>query len=116
MPRKKMEETDITNAEALEILLKEQNPGPIESMMIEQLKEIVKLDAKSSRELVDELTKAGITNKDAVILANLLPENKYEVVSLLSGGSRPYISEEMAERVVAILKKYIGTISREDKK
>ncbi|MEM2841797.1 MAG: hypothetical protein QW201_00610 [Thermoproteota archaeon] len=110
MPRKKIEENDITNAEALEILLQEQNPGPIESMMIEQLKEIVKLDAKTSRELVNELTKTGITNKDAVILANLLPGNKYEVVSLLSGGSRPYVSEEIAERVAAILKKYIGMI------
>lgn len=116
MPRKKIDEVDITNAEALDILLKEQNPGPIESIIIEQLKEVVKLDSKISRELVNELVKTGITNKDAVMLANLLPKNKYEIVSLLSGGSRPYISEEVAEKVMSILRKYTESIPRQDRK
>ena len=108
MPRRKIEDRDITDAEALELLLHDEEQGTIETMMAEHLKELVKLDAKSSRSLVEELVDTGITNKDAVTLVNLLPDNKYEVISLLSGGTRPYISEETAEKVVSLIKKHLG--------
>lgn len=116
MPRTKVEEKDITASEALDTLSEDENPGPIEAMMVEHLKEVVKLDPKSSKELVKELTNAGVMDKDAVMLANLLPDGKYEVISLLSGGSKPYISEETAEKIVTILRKFLRHESkREDK-
>jgi len=108
MPRRKIEEIDITNAEAKELLESlPKSPSMFRRTVEAYLKDVVTIDAKTAKSIVEELMKeAGLTRKDAVMLTNLLPTNPAEVKSILSGGGRIFISNEQAEKIVEIIKKY----------
>ncbi|MCI4438627.1 hypothetical protein JHC27_02065 [archaeon] len=108
MPRKKIEETDITNAEAKEIIESlPRSPSSFRRALESYLKEIVRIDAATAKKMVEELVKeANLTRKDAIMLVNLLPTNPVEIKSILSSGNRPFISSEQAEKAAEIIKKY----------
>jgi len=108
MPRKKISEEYITDAEAKEVLESmEEREIPFRKSLDEYLKDTVKLDPEASRKLTQELVEqANLTRKDAIMLANLMPTNVTEIKALMSGGSRAFISNEQAQTAAEIIKKY----------
>jgi len=109
MVRKKMEERYVTNAEAQETLksIEGEKSSFIRSVG-EYIRDTTKLGAEESRKLVGELTKqADVTEKDAVMLANVLPKTGAEIRSILSGGGRPFVTNEQADKIEKIISKYV---------
>ena len=108
MPRKKIEEEYITDAEAKEVLESmEEREIPFRKSLDEYLKDTVRLDPETSKKLVQDLVEqANLTRKDAIMLANLMPTNVTEIKALMSGGTRAFISNEQAEKAAEIIKKY----------
>jgi|GEM_PF-1170690 len=108
MVRKKIEEKYITNAEALKELESIQGEkSPFIRSVGEYIRDTTLLSADASRALVEELAaEANLTEKDAVMLANVLPREVAEVKSLLSGGGRPFVTNEQAEKIGSIVSKY----------
>lgn len=108
MVRKKVEEKYVTNAEAMETLdsIQGEKSSFIRSVG-EYIKDTTLLKPKDSRALVQELvSEASLTEKDAVMLANVLPKEIAEIKALLSGGGRPFVTSEQAEKIVKIIAKY----------
>jgi DNA-directed RNA polymerase subunit F len=108
MPRRKIEETDITNAEAKEIIESlPKSPSAFRRALESYLKETVRIEASVAKKIVEELMKeANLTRKDAIMLVNLLPTNPAEIKSILSGGSKPFVSSEQAEKAAEVIKRY----------
>ena len=109
MPRKKILEEYITDAEAKEILKSMgESDMPFRKSLNEYLKDTVRLDPETAKKLVEELVQeASLTRKDAIMLANLQPKNVTEIKALMSGGGRPFVASETAEKAAEIIKKYV---------
>jgi DNA-directed RNA polymerase subunit F len=115
MARKKLEEKYITNAEAMDTLesIEGEKSSFIRSVG-EYIRDTTLLSSKDSRSLVEELVSgANLTEKDAVMLANVLPSDVAEVKALLSGGGRPFVTSEQADKIAEILAKYKSKGKRE---
>jgi len=108
MVRKKVEEKYVTNSEAMETLDSIQGEkSPFIRSVGEYIKETTVLSPKDSRALVAELmSEANLTEKDAVMLANVLPKAVAEIKSMLSGGGRPFVTSEQAEKIEKVIAKY----------
>ncbi|HYA21932.1 MAG TPA: hypothetical protein VEG31_01995 [Thermoproteota archaeon] len=108
MVRKKVEEKYVTNSEAMDTLGSIQGEkSPFIRSVGEYIKETTQLSAKDSRALVEELmSEANLTEKDAVMLANVLPKDVAEIKSMLSGGGRPFVTNEQAEKIGEVIAKY----------
>lgn len=108
MPRRKISEEYITPAEAKEVLKSiGEADMPFRKSLDEYLNDIVRLDAETVKKLVKELMeKANLTRKDAIMLASLQPTNVTEIKALMSGGGRPFITNEQADAVAKIFSNY----------
>ncbi|MBO3839675.1 MAG: hypothetical protein QXN75_02105 [Thermoproteota archaeon] len=106
---KKISEADITVSEALEILSKQEDLKQYQKLVLEYLKEVSKLPADKARKLVEELTReTGLSRKEAVMLVNILPRSKHEVMAILSGGrDKEFLTLEKAEKIKSIIDKYV---------
>lgn len=110
MVRKKLEEKYITNAEAMDTVESiEGEKSPFIRSVGEYIKDTTFLNAKDSRSLVGDLvSEASLTEKDAVMLANVLPKDVAEIKALLSGGGRPFVTSEQADKISKVIAKYKG--------
>jgi len=110
MVRKKLEEKYITNAEAMDTLESiEREKSPVIRSVGEYIRDTTSLNPKDSRLLVGDLvSEANLTEKDAVMLANVLPKDVAEIKALLSGGGRPFVTSEQADKITKIIAKYKG--------
>jgi len=106
---RKISEIDITVSEALEILSKQEDLKQYQKMVLEYLKEVCKIPADKARELVDRLMKeTGLSRKEAVMIANILPKSKYEIMAILSGGrDKEFLTLEKVEKIKSIIDEYI---------
>ncbi|MEM1554417.1 MAG: hypothetical protein QXS51_06620 [Thermoproteota archaeon] len=106
---KKVSEIDITVSEALEILSKQEDLKQYQKMVLEYLKEVSKLPADQARKLVEELMKeTGLSRKEAVMLVNILPRSKHEIMAILSvGRDKEFLTLEKAEKIKSIIDKYV---------
>ncbi len=104
----KISETDITIPEALEILSEQENLKQYQRLVLDYLKEASKLPAEKAEKLLKELMKeAGLTRKEAVMLVNILPKSKHEIMAILSGGrDKEFLTLEKAEKIKSIIGKY----------
>ncbi len=104
----KISETDITIPEALETLSAQEDLKQYQRLVLDYLKEASKLPADKAKNLLEELMKeAGLTRKEAVMLVNILPKSKYEIMAILSGGrDKEFLTLEKVEKIKSIIDKY----------
>ncbi|MGQ9478827.1 MAG: hypothetical protein ACUVQ0_02235 [Thermoproteota archaeon] len=105
----RISEVDITIPDALKILSQQKDLKQYQKLVLEYLKEAAKLPADKARMLLDELMKeAGLLRKDAVMLVNILPRSKHEIMAILSGGKdKEFLTMEKAEKIKSIIDKYV---------
>jgi DNA-directed RNA polymerase subunit F len=106
---RKTSEVDITASEALEILSQQEDLKQYQKLVLEYLKEVAKLPADKAKRLMEELMKeANLSRKEAVMLVNVLPKSKHEIMAILSGGKdREFLTMEKAERIKSIIDKHV---------
>ncbi|MEM3712955.1 MAG: hypothetical protein QXR97_05420 [Thermoproteota archaeon] len=106
---RKISEVDITVSEALEMLSKQEDLKQYQKMVLEYLKEVSKLSADQAKKLMEELMReTGLSRKEAVMLVNILPKSKHEIMAILSGGrEKEFLTLEKAEKIKSIIDKYV---------
>jgi len=53
------------------------------------------------------MKEAGLTRKEAVMLVNILPKSKHEIMAILSGGrDKEFLTLEKVEKIKSIIDKY----------
>lgn len=105
----KISETDITIPEALEILSTQEDLKQYQRLVLDYLKEASKLPADKARKLLEELVnEAGLARKEAVMLVNILPKSRHEIMAILSGGrEKEFLTLEKADKIKSIIDKYV---------
>lgn len=105
----KTSETDITIPEALETLSTQEDLKQYQRLVLDYLKEASKLPADKAKKLLEELVKeAGLARKEAVMLVNILPKSRHEIMAILSGGKeKEFLTLEKAEKIKSIIDKYV---------
>lgn len=105
----KTSETDITIPEALETLSTQEDLKQYQRLVLDYLKEASKLPADKAKKLLEELMKeAGLARKEAVILVNILPKSRHEIMAILSGGKeKEFLTLEKAEKIKKLIDKYV---------
>lgn len=105
----KTSETDITIPEVLETLSTEKDLKQYQRLVLDYLKEASKLPADKAKKLLKELIEeAGLAKKEAVMLVNILPRSKHEIMAILSGGKdKEFLTLEKAEKIKSIIDKYV---------
>lgn len=105
----KISETDISIPEALEILSSQKDLKQYQRLVLDYLKEASKLSADKAKKLLEELMReVGLIRKEAVMLVNILPRSKYEIMAILSRGKdKEFLTLEKAEKIKGIIDKYV---------
>jgi DNA-directed RNA polymerase subunit F len=105
----KKSETDITIPEALEILSTQEDLKQYQRLVLDYLKEASKLPTDKAKKLLEELMKeAGLARKEAVMLVNILPKSRHEIMAILSGGKeKEFLTLDKAEKIKSIIDKYV---------
>lgn len=105
----KASETDITIPEALEILSSQKDLKQYQRLVLDYLKEASKLPVDKAKKLLGELMReAGLARKEAVILVNILPKSRHEIMATLSGGrDKEFLTLEKAEKIKSTIDKYV---------
>ena len=106
-----MSEKTLLNAEALELLEHRKKEGAGAELGYEQqnalqhLETFKNLSAKESRKLYGELVEAGLNEKQAVLVCNLLPKREDQLKSVLVA-DKSDIADDRVKDILKIVKKY----------
>ncbi|SRR3989344_9108070 len=97
--------------EALELVEKRQAEGTGElgyeqQNTLEYLKTFSEITPKKARELEKELSGAGLGEKQAALVCNLLPKREDLLKQVLSADKTGEISEDNIKEILKIVKKY----------
>jgi DNA-directed RNA polymerase subunit F len=92
VPRKILEQKPIPNPSALKTMLEqfgeEENMPAIHKRTVEYLRSVSGCDPVKAEKIIVELTQLGLSEEDAVILLNLLPQDPVEAKALLPPSSQ----------------------------
>lgn len=105
---KVIKEKTITVPEALVLLQKRQKEGELgyeQQNTLAYLQAEAKLDEKDAAELVKELKGLGLTDKQSVMLASIIPKKEEEVKLILSY-EKTDVSGDKVKEILKLLKKH----------
>ncbi|NYZ78217.1 DNA-directed RNA polymerase subunit F [Candidatus Micrarchaeota archaeon] len=100
-------EKNVSLSEALSLLEKRQKDGDLgyeQQNTLNYLQEFVVLNEKDSNALEKELRELGVSEEQAVSLANLLPKKEDEVRAVLAGGKTT--SPDLVKNILKAVKSY----------
>lgn len=98
----------IPNDEAREILAKKEKERELifeQRNALEILRKFKKLEPKEAEKLVEELKSLGLRERQAVLIANILPQNKDELKTVLYKEYASFSQEEI-EKILKTVKKF----------
>lgn len=102
-------EKTLLNAEALEMLEERKKEsgelGYEQQNALQHLQAFKSISAKEARKLHAELAEAGLSEKQAVMVCNLLPKREDQLKSVLSA-DKSEIADDKVKEILKIVKKY----------
>jgi DNA-directed RNA polymerase subunit F len=107
MPRKILESTEVTIAEAKRLLerAEESELGEFQRRVLEYDQKFAKLKADKARKLTSDLVSGfGIERKEAVQVVNCMPQTVGELRSILGSKGRILTTEQLEEMLKTIEK------------
>lgn len=108
-----LKQKPVTLSQALALLNKRQKEGELsyeQQNTLDYLQQFAYLPEKKSRELRKELLKLGVTEGQAILLANLLPKKPGEVKAVLAFGEEEKaaaVSDDLVKQVLNAVKKFL---------
>ena len=108
-----LKQKPVTLSKALALLNKRQKEGELsyeQQNTLDYLQQFAYLPEKKSLELAKELLKLGVSEDQAILLANLLPKKPGEVKAVLAFGAEEKtvtVSDDLVKQILGAVKKFL---------
>ncbi len=106
MPKKIVEEKEITIAEAKRVLEEEGELNPFQQRTFDYLNKFSKIEASKAEELVKKLEQLEIDRVDAIQIVNCVPSTVEELRVFFAASKKKVIRASKLEEILKLLDKY----------
>ncbi len=107
MPKKIIEEREITIAEAKEILEKEGELNPFQQRSLDYVSKFSKIAPSEAKKLVEKLSEEfEIAREDAIQIVNCMPSTVEELRVFFAASKKKIIMASRLKEVLKLLEKY----------
>jgi len=106
VPKKIVEEKEITIAEAKRVLEEEGELNPFQQRTFDYLNKFSKIEASKAEELVKKLEQLEIDRVDAIQIVNCVPSTVEELRVFFAASKKKVIRASKLEEILKLLDKY----------